>query len=162
MVLDLILLVLLLLSAYSGWRSGAMAMVVSVVVLIAAVLLASAFGWKVGTLLHVGPNWLWPIIGFLLTFIVLLIGGSWVKRLIKPKTGLLRGLDGLVGAFLGLIRAMVILGMILALFQLVHLPPTNVIVRSMIYPVLIKCAAFLIGVLRPYLHTSTGTGDVEV
>lgn len=162
MVLDLILLVLLLLSAYSGWRSGAMAMLLSVVVLIVAVVVSSMLGGRVGTVLHIGPNWLWPIIGFLLTFIVLLIAGSWVKRLIKPKTGLLRSLDGLAGAVLGIIRALVILGMILALFQLVHLPPTNVVVSSMLYPLFIKTAGLLIGVLRPYLHTSTGMGDVEV
>jgi len=155
MVLDLILAVLLVLSVVGGWRSGALTMLVSVVVLFVAAIASSMFALKVGTMLHVGPNWSWPIVGFIFTFIVLMIAGSWLKRLIKPKHGVLRGLDGIAGAFLGLIRGVVIVGLLLALFQLVHLPPEAIAVRSLLYMLLIKAATLLIAVLKPYIHAPT-------
>ena len=152
MVLDIILVVLLALSVIIGWRSGAMAMLISVVVLFGAAIAASVFAVRVGGFIHIGPNWSWPIVGFIFTFIVLMIAGSWIKRLIKPKHGLLRGMDGIAGAFLGLIRGVVVIGLLLAIFQLVHLPPEAVAVRSVLYTLLIKAATFVIAVLKPYIH----------
>ena len=162
MVLDVILVVLLALSAIGGWRSGAIAMLVSIILLIVATIVASMFALKVGGMLHVGPNWAWPVVGFIFTFLVLMIAGSWAKRLIRPKHGLLRGMDGIAGAILGLIRGAVILGLFLALFQLVHLPPDSITARSILYPLLIKAATLLIAVLKPYLHAPTAPGTTIV
>ena len=161
MVLDIILGALLVLSVIGGWRSGALSMLVSVVVLFVAAIASSMFALRVGTMLHVGPNWTWPIVGFVFTFLVLMIAGSWIKRLIKPKQGVLRGLDGMAGAFLGLIRGVVIVGLLLALFQLVHLPPEAVAVRSILYMALIKAATLVIAVLKPYVHAPV-SNDVAV
>ena len=82
MILDIILLVVLGLATIGGWRSGAVAMFVSVIVLIGAAIVASVLAVKVGGMLHVGPDWGWPVVGFIFTFIVLLIAGSWLKRFI--------------------------------------------------------------------------------
>ena len=161
MVLDIILAALLVLSVIGGWRSGALAMLISVVVLFVAAIASSMFALKVGTMLHIGPNWTWPIVGFVFTFLVLMIAGSWMKRLIKPKHGVLRGLDGIAGAFLGLIRGVVIVGMLLALFQLIHLPPEAIAVRSVLYLLLIKAATLVIAVLKPYVHAPV-SNDVTV
>jgi uncharacterized membrane protein required for colicin V production len=152
MVLDIILAVLLVLSVIGGWRSGAMSMLLSVVILFVAAIASSMFAARVGALIHLGPNWIWPIVGFIFAFIVLMIAGSWLKKLIKPKQGVLRGLDGMAGAFLGLIRGVVIVGLLLSLFQLVHLPPEAVAVRSILYMALIKAATLVIAVLKPYVH----------
>ncbi len=162
MVLDLILIVLLALAAIGGWRSGAMTMLVSIIVLIVASIAASMLALKVGTMLHIGPNWSWPIVGFIFTFLVLMIAGSWTKRLIRPKRGLLRSMDGIAGALLGLIRGVVILGLFLALFQLVHLPPDSITANSVLYPLLIKAATLLIAVLKPYIHSSTAAPTTVV
>jgi uncharacterized membrane protein required for colicin V production len=162
MVLDLILAALLVLSVIGGWRSGALAMLVSVVVLFVAAIASSMLAVKVGTMLHLGPNWTWPIVGFVFTFFVLMIAGSWIKRIIKPKHGVLRGLDGIAGAFLGLIRGVVIIGLLLALFQLVHLPPEAIAVRSILYMALIKAATLVIAVLKPYVHAPTVPGTAIV
>ncbi len=162
MVLDLILAALLVLSVIGGWRSGALSMFISVVVLFAAAIVSSIFAMRVGGLIHVGPIWSWPIVGFMFTFIVLMIAGSWFKRLIKPKHGLLRGLDGIAGAFLGLIRGVVIVGLVLALFQLIHLPPAAIAVRSLLYMLLIKAATLLIAVLKPYIHAPTVPGTTII
>ena len=157
MTLDIILLILIALAAFGGWRSGAVAMVISIAVLIIAAVAASAFAGKVGGLLHIGAPWAWPIVGFMFTFIVLLIAGSWVKHFIRPKHGLLRGLDGLVGAVLGLARGAIVLGLLLALLQLVHLPPEHMIQGSILYPLLLKISTLLIAVLKPYIHAPSGS-----
>jgi uncharacterized membrane protein required for colicin V production len=162
MVLDLILVVLLALAAIGGWRSGAMTMLISMVLLVVATIAASMLAMKVGGMLHVGPNWAWPVVGFIFTFLVLMIAGSWAKRLIKPKNGLLRGMDGIAGACLGLIRGVVILGLFLALFQLVHLPPDTFTTDSVLYPLLLKAATLVITVLRPYIHAPTAPGTTVV
>ncbi len=162
MILDIILVVLLFLSALSGWRSGAFAMLVSVAVLIVALLAASALAAKVGGLLHLGPAWAWPVIGFFLTFLLLMIVGGWLGGFFRPKHGVLRGLDGLLGAALGLARGALIFGVVLALFQLIHLPPEHFIEHSHLYPLLLKLATMFIAVLRPYLHVPVHTPSTVV
>ena len=162
MILDIILVALFFLSALGGWRSGAIAMLISVVVLVAALLLASAFAAKVGALLHLGPTWSWTVIGFFVTFIVLMILGGWIRGFFRPRRGLLRGIDGLIGMAIGFVRAALILGILLALLQLIHLPPEHVTEHSHIYPLLIKLTSFVIAVLRPYLHVPGHTPGVVV
>jgi uncharacterized membrane protein required for colicin V production len=150
--LDIILLLLLAVSVWNGWRSGAMAMVISVAVLILAALGASAFSGEVGNLLKIGPDWSRPVVGFIFTFVVLLILGNWVKRAIRPKHGLLRGLDGLLGAALGLIRGAIVLGLLLGILKLVHLPTEHATEHSTLYEPLIKTSTIVAGVLTPYVH----------
>ncbi|HET6401781.1 MAG TPA: CvpA family protein [Candidatus Kapabacteria bacterium] len=162
MILDIILIILLALSALGGWRSGAFAMLVSIALLVVALLAASALAQKVGGLLHLGPTWAWPVIGFFLTFLLLMIVGGWVKGFLRPKHGLLRGLDGLLGAVLGLARGALILGIVLALFQLIHLPPEHLIEHSHLYPLLLKLTTMFIAVLRPYLHVPVHTPSIVV
>lgn len=162
MILDIILIILLALSALGGWRSGAFAMLVSIALLVVALLAASALAPKVGGLLHLGPTWAWPVIGFFLTFLLLMIVGGWVKGFLRPKHGLLRGLDGLLGAVLGLARGALILGIVLALFQLIHLPPEHLIEHSHLYPLLLKLTTMFIAVLRPYLHVPVHTPSIVV
>jgi len=159
---DLILLLLLALSTYKGWRSGALSMFLAVAIFVAAGIIASAFGPEVGNMVHIGSTWLRPIVGFLLAFIVLLIIGSWLRRLVRPKHGLFRGLDGLVGAVLGFIRGAVILGLLLALFNLVHLPPESTVQQSRLYPILIKTSTSFIAVLKPYMHLPSEGGGVPI
>jgi len=162
MILDIILIVLLFLSALGGWRSGAFAMLISIAVLIVSLLAASAIGAKVGGLLHLGPTWAWPVIGFFLTFLLLMIVGGWVKGFLRPKHGILRGLDGLLGALLGLARGALILGIVLALFQLIHFPPEHITEHSHLYPLLLDLTTMFIAVLRPYLHVPTHAASIIV
>jgi len=159
--LDIILLILLAGSAWNGWRSGAMAMVLTVAILIVAALGASAFSAEVGNLLKIGPDWSRPVVGFIFTFVVLLVIGNWVKRMFRPKQGLLRGLDGLLGAALGLIRGAIVLGLLLGILKLVHLPPEHATEHSTLYEPLIKTSTIVAGVLTPYVHPGR-TNDTSV
>ena len=162
MIVDIILLVLLALAAFNGWRSGAVAMVLAIVVLIAAVLLASAFSDRVGGLLGIGPTWARPVIGFAFGFLVLMIAGSWIKHFFSPKTGILRGFDGMAGAALGLIRGFLVLSFLIGIFSLFHLPPESTTDKSRVYPVLLKTSGILVGALRPYIHTSKPNSSISI
>lgn len=130
-------------AAFNGWRSGAMAMVISVAVLGVALIAGSSFGTQVGEVLHVGPEWLRPIIGFLFVFVVVVILGNWAKRIFRPKTGILRGLDGLVGAALGFVRGLIVLSIVLAVLHLIHFPPARWTEHSHLYPVLLHVSTWI-------------------
>ncbi len=154
MIVDLVILVLLALAAFNGWRSGAIAMVLSVAVLLLAGIGATMFAGRAGELLSIGSAWLHPIVGFLFVFIILMIAGSWIGRVIKPKHGILRGFDGMAGAVLGFVRGVLVLSLICAVFKLIHLPPERTTEKSVLYPELLKTSGVLIGVLRPYIHSA--------
>ncbi len=162
MILDLILLVMLGLAAFNGWRSGAIAMVLAIVVLIAAVLLATSFAGQVGSFLGVGPTWARPVVGFAFGFLVLMIAGSWIKHFFSPKTGILRGFDGIAGAALGLIRGFLVLSFLIGIFNIFHLPPERTTERSHVYPVLLRTSTILVGVLRPYIHTDKPNSSISI
>ena len=162
MTFDLILLVLLLLSAWKGWRSGALSMLLSVAILILAAIFASELAHRVGDVVRVGSEWFRPIVGFAISFLVLLIAGNWLTRLIRPKHGFLRGLDGLVGGVLGLLRGALLLGLLLALIALVHLPPERTTQDSTLYPILLEFAGTIFGVLKPYIHAASRHSGIAV
>ena len=136
-------------------------MILSLGVLIAAGLGAMACAAPVGEIFGIGPVAIRPVIGFVFSLIVLLIVGSWVKRLIRPKEGFLRQVDGLAGATLGLLRGALILSLLLGLLRLVDLPHAQTTSGSYLYPVLIRTASTFVGVLRPFLHLDTVTGALS-
>ncbi|MDP4198975.1 MAG: CvpA family protein [Bacteroidota bacterium] len=154
MVFDIVLLILLLLAALNGWRSGAMSMVLSIVVLAAALVAGSVFGSRIGELLHIGPDWIRPVIGFLFTFLVIMILGSFVKRMLRPAAGLLRGLDGLAGAALGFLRGLVVLSLFLGIFKLIHFPPSSWTEHSRLYPKFVHISGWVTGEITQLAHGS--------
>ncbi|MEO6940717.1 MAG: CvpA family protein [Candidatus Kapaibacterium sp.] len=157
MILDLILLFILAWAAYNGWRSGAISMLLSVVILIAAALIASRFGGTVGAMLGVGQQYLRPVIGFFFLLIVLLILGNFIKRMVRPKQGLLRGFDGALGAILALVRGVFILSLIFVVLRIVHMPPESVTKSSSLYEPVLKVSSTILGVLRPLVNATETT-----
>jgi uncharacterized membrane protein required for colicin V production len=153
-IFDIIIAILLLVATIGGWRSGAIAMLLALVVLVLAGMGASALAAPVGHTLKIGPMWARPVIGFIITFIVLVFLGGWIRRAFSPKRGILRGFDGIAGAILGFLRAAFILGILLALFALIHLPPERTTEKSVLYQPLLKTSAVAVGVLKPYIHAS--------
>ena len=151
MALDIFLFVVLAYGAWSGWSAGALTMVLSLAILIAAGLIASAFAVQAGAMLRIGPAFAHTVIGFLFVFIVLMLAGSFIKRAIKPKHGVLRGLDGIVGLILGVIRNAFILSIILLPISMTHLFPQSLTERSVLYPIILKTSTPIVGVFRQYI-----------
>jgi uncharacterized membrane protein required for colicin V production len=162
MGLDVAIGLLLLVATYRGWSSGALVMVLSIAVMVLAVLLGVALGRPVGELLSVGPEYAHGAIGFIVVFLVVVICGGFAKRRLKPKAGLLRGVDGLIGAALGLLRSAFLLSVILVMFNLINFPPQSWRDTSRLYSPIVKFSGLLIGSLRDSLPVDLGGEQVEV
>ena len=155
-MLDIILLLALVLAAIGGWRSGAIAMLVSLVVLIAAAFVASVFAQQAGNVLRIGPEFSRPVIGFFFLFAVLLILGSLLKRFVRPKSGLARGLDQTIGAVLGVARGVLILSFLLLVLSKVALPPGSMTAHSIGYRPILESSTVIASVLRPLMPSTIG------
>lgn len=149
-MLDLILLLALALAGFKGWRSGFLSMLLGLVVLIAAGYIASQFATPFGTAIGVGNSYLRPIVGFIIIFVLIIVLGSQVRKIFRPRRGLLRGLDGLLGAAIGVIRGAFLLSIVLVILRLLDVPSESVRENSVLYPVLLKTSTSVINVLRPY------------
>jgi len=149
MILDIIIVVLLALAAWGGWRKGAITMLASIVILVAAVIIAAIFGTPVGKAIGVGPTLLHPVTGFFIVFAVLLFIGSFLKKRIKPKTGLFAGADKLFGLIFGLLRAVLLLGLLFAFLRIFQYPSTKIANQSSLYPVVLKSSAIMVSQLKP-------------
>jgi membrane protein required for colicin V production len=149
-MLDIILLLVLAFAAYKGWRAGSLSMLLGLALLVVAALLASTFAGSFGTVIGVSNAYLRPVIGFIAIFVGVLILGKWIRKFIRPKRGILRGADGLLGAVLGLIRGVILVSVLLVILRLVHLPSESARENSVLYPVVLKTSTSVIHVLRPY------------
>ena len=87
MILDIIVIALIVFAAFRGWRKGAVRIIGAFVILIAAILIASAFGTQFGRAIGVGPTLLHPVTGFFILFFILYIVGSFLRRFLTPKSG---------------------------------------------------------------------------
>jgi uncharacterized membrane protein required for colicin V production len=161
--MDIVLAFLLLISLWKGWKSGALSMLLSVVLLVVAGVVASSLATPVGNALRIGPSYSRPVIGFFFTFIAFLIAGGFLRRLIKPKQGVLRGIDGLLGAALGLLRGVLVLSFVLLLLKVVNLPPKSMREGSRLYAPIVGIAPSFISVLKPLVPAhQDGNSEVTV
>lgn len=149
-MLDIVLVILLALAALKGWRAGFLAMLIGLAVLVVAGLLGAAFGGAFGEALGISSSYLRPVLGFVLVFAIVLAIGSALKKFIRPRRGVLRGMDGVLGAGLGVIRAAFILSVCLVILRLFHLPSESTRESSILYPIVLKTSTSVINVLRPY------------
>jgi len=149
MILDLVIAAVILWGAWGGYRSGLIAMLLSVVILIAAAVVASMFSTQAGHLLRIGEPFLRPVIGFFFLFIILLIAGSFVKRAVRPKAGLSKGLDRGLGAVLGGLRTAIVLSFMLVLLHLVSLPPAATAAQSKLYQPILDLSTVVVKILKP-------------
>ncbi len=154
MAIDIVLGLLILWGAWGGWRSGFLGMLLSVVILIAAAVIASLFAVQAGELLHLGQVFARPVIGFFFLFILLLVAGSMVKRAVKPKAGISKGLDSVLGACLGGLRTALVLSFLLILLRLISLPPATATQHSIFYKPVLACSTLFVGVLKPLIPHS--------
>ena len=149
MILDIIIIALIAFAALNGWRKGAITMLASILILIVAVIIAAIFGTPVGKALGVGPTLLYPVIGFFILLVVLLLIGSFIKKIIKPKRGIFAGGDKLFGLIFGLLRAILLLGLLFAFLRIFQFPSTKLANQSTVYPIVLKSSALIVSQLKP-------------
>lgn len=154
MILDIIIVILAALGALQGWKNGAVSMILSFVGLILAGWLASAMARPVGNALGIGPAYLHMIIGFLIVFLILIVLFRVLLNIVRPRAGFLRGIDSILGAMVGGLRALFMMSIIFFVFSFGHIPPESVTAKSRLYGPVMKFSAKIIGVFSPVFRSS--------
>lgn len=149
MALDIFILLVLLFTVYRGWRKGFVSVILSIVFLVLALFGAGMFGGMIGDALSISPPYMSRVVGFTIAFCILLFIGHLIRDRIKPKTGVLGGIDKLAGASLGLLRGLLVLSVALVFFRVIHLPPESMRESSRLYPHVVSIAPSLVKLLRP-------------
>src|SRR4026208_1137069 len=103
MIYDIIIALFILLAVWKGWKKGAIKQIVSLGIIIAAALLASALGTPIGKALGIGQKYLQPIFGFFILFAALSIAGHFLARLIKPRVGMTAAANNFIGALVSVL-----------------------------------------------------------
>ncbi|MDP4230099.1 MAG: CvpA family protein [Bacteroidota bacterium] len=156
MIIDIIIILFLCLAAFRGWRKGAVRIIGSFLILIASIVLATIFGTQFGRALGVGPTLLHPVIGFFILFVILLIIGSFLKRLLTPKGGLFSGANKIVGLILNTVIAVLVLGLIFGFLRIFQIPSVKVANGSVAYPIVLRSSAIMVSQLKPLASQLSG------
>ena len=119
-IADVVLAVLVLVSAAFGLGRGLLKEVLSLAIWIAALLLALAFGRPLGEMILDADGKLQLAVGFALVFVGVLVAGALLQRLMRAlvETTGLSGTDRVLGLAFGALR-----GTVVALFALIALRP---------------------------------------
>lgn len=161
-MIDIILGLILLAGAWGGWRSGAISMLLSVVILVGAAYLASVFASQAGDILKIGPVYSRAVVGFFFLFVLMLIVGSFIRRSIKPKSGLSKNADQILGGLLGLLRSAVLLSFALIILRMVNLPSDAATQHSIFYRPLMSCASSIATMLKPYMPAAVRDAGMSI
>ncbi|HET9137379.1 MAG TPA: CvpA family protein [Candidatus Kapabacteria bacterium] len=153
MTLNIIILLLLAFALWRGYQKGLFQIIASFVLFIAALLLGSALGAVIGKAL-ISDSYLNPIIGFFIGFIVIMVAGFYVIKKIKPKKGVISGIDRILGAIFSGVRMLLVIGLVAAFFRLFHQPPSKSINESKLYSVSLDGVAAIVHQLKPLAATS--------
>jgi len=146
--LDYVLAIVLLSSAFSGFRKGFARTIVGLVSVLVALVIASwTYGVAGGFLIeYVSYRGLANIFGFLLVFGGIMLAGSIIGHLISKmmKWVGLGWLDGLMGSGVGLIRGVLVsMVFVMLLCAFTKTPPPPSVVESRIAPHVIDASSLL-------------------
>lgn len=161
MIYDIIIGVLILLAAWKGWGKGAIRQIISLAIIIAAALLASALGTPIGKALGIGQKYLQPIFGFFILFAVLSIAGSFLARLIKPKVGVSAMLNNLVGAAVSALKMIFIIGIVAAFLRMFGFPHEDNVKDTVLYPMTMKTSALIVSQVRDLVSNLEQSDEYE-
>ncbi len=149
MILDIIIIALIIFAAFRGWRKGAVRIIGAFVILIVAILIASAFGTQFGRAIGIGPTLLHPVTGFFILFFILYIIGSFLRRFLTPKSGIFSGANKILGLILNVIIFVLVLGLVFGFLRIFQLPSTKLASESKTYPLVLKSSAILVSQIKP-------------
>lgn len=161
--LDFIIIGIVLVSAFAGLMRGFLVSVCSLVTWVLAVwlawILAPSLVPHLGGALRVEPYGLWAsrTIFFLAILIIGAIIGAIVSHFVRVS--LFRGTDRFLGFLFGLLRGVVILGVVTILAQTLRLDGEDWWERSRIAPQLEPVAKVLRALVGDQLPEFTGDGD---
>jgi uncharacterized membrane protein required for colicin V production len=149
MILDVIIIAIIAFAVFRGWSKGAVRILGAFVILIAAILIASAFGTQFGKAIGIGPTLLHPVTGFFILFFILYIIGSFLRKVLTPKSGIFSGLNKILGLMLNVIICVLVLGLIFGFLRIFQMPPAKYSNESKAYPIVLKSSTILVSQLKP-------------
>ncbi len=154
--LDIIILIILIIGTYSGYRQGLFIGIISIVAFFIAILLAfQLMDWGADILATKVENltFMLPFVAFLIIFLIVILSIRALAFLVKKTIDLtiLGSMDNVAGAVLGILKTGFILSLLLWVansfeFQL----SDEWIVESRFYPFLQPIAPFTINLLDAY------------
>jgi uncharacterized membrane protein required for colicin V production len=97
----------------------------------------------------IGARYLQPVVGFFVLFCILLAIGSFIKKRLKPKSGAMAGINNLLGAAIGFVRMLLILGLLFSFFRIFQYPSNKDISSSKLYPLPMKATSLIVSQIRP-------------
>lgn len=153
--LDYIILAIIVVSAVAGLVRGFLKEVCSLVTWILAIWLAWQFGPSLaphlGGVLQQEPYGLWA--GRAIVFVAVLVLGAIIGFIVDHfvRLSLFSGLDRMLGLLLGLLRGVVITGVVIILAQAVRLDDEAWWQRSRLVPVVAPVASVLRAVVGEHL-----------
>lgn len=161
--LDIVLVVILVCSVIAGFRKGFARVSVGLVATLIGLILGLWFYGAAGAFLlpYVSYRGLANFIGFCLIFVGVLLAGSLVGWLLAKllKWAGLGWLDRLMGAVLGVLRALLIgIGLVLALLSFAFKPPPQSVVQSRLAPYVIDAARVLVVIAPRELRDAFQSG----
>ncbi len=121
-IIDIIILVILVVSAIMGFASGAIRQLGSLVGIIAAIILAKSFGYEVGTMLGINSNsaYIWGYIIVLVISFMAVAAVAVVLHKIVSAVGL-----GIINRLLGAAFSVVKWGMLLSIALIIFNATNN-------------------------------------
>lgn len=161
MIYDVIIAALILIAVWKGWGKGAIKQIISLCIIIAAALLASALGTPIGKALGIGQRYLQPIFGFFILFGVLFIVGHFVARLIKPKVGVSAMLNNLLGAAVSALKMIFIVGIVAAFLRMFGFPHEDNVKDTILYPFTMKTSALVVSQVRDLVSNLETSDEYE-
>lgn len=111
-ILDIIVWLILALAVFNGWRKGFIGKLFSLAGLVGGIWLALSYGTRCGEALHMEGTTA-VVAGFLIVLITVAVAANLIGRLVgKACSSIgLGGLDTLLGIFLALVEAVLLLGL---------------------------------------------------
>ncbi len=117
-IIDLIIIILLAIAAFDGWRRGFAVQLCTLLGVFVAIWIANGCGTIVGRLLLLGDDYEF-VGGFILVFVTIMIGVFILSRMLK-KIFRLVGLgvfDMILGCLLSVCKCAIILSLVLTIFD---------------------------------------------
>ncbi|MFR9669240.1 MAG: CvpA family protein [Rikenellaceae bacterium] len=169
-ILDIIVVVILVIAAIMGWRSGLTKQLFSLAGIILGIILANRLGFMIGSFIGVQPPWA-SLVGFIVVFIVVLVLVALLGMLCKKLFHMagLKVVDNILGVVLSCAKYIIIMAILLSLFapinDVVQFVPKSKLDSSLTYNKIIAIGKLFIPSvewmdIRFESHTNSSSIDV--
>lgn len=134
--LDILIIVIVLLLAYYGFRRGFLVSVFSLISIVVGLVLATKFHSGFALVLHkfIKDDKALNIISFLIIYFLIYFAGIFIASKISKLSSITRSVDKILGLLLGVLKGLLVASLILILLKTVGAMSENTFRESNLYP----------------------------